>query len=119
MGPQEKAFYALVEFRSALQDYKSGTSMQRAAKRYLAVLGICLKAGKEGYTHEMLFAGHLSARLGHLRKAAGFFMDSAKQFEQEAKLKLARETYELAATCLQEIGDDRMAKKVRAAARLR
>jgi tetratricopeptide (TPR) repeat protein len=116
MGAQERAYYALVEYRSALQDYMSGAPMRRAAQRYLNALNTCLKGGKEGYSHEMLFAGHLSAKLGYLKKAAGFFMDSAKQFEHEAKLKLAREMYELAAICFRKIGDDKTAKKVRAAA---
>jgi len=115
MGAQEKTFYALVEFRSALQDYRSGTMMRRAAKRYLTALEICLKAGKEGYSHEMLFAGYLSAKIGLLKKAATLFMDSAKQFEQE-KPNLAREMYELAASCFEKVGKKRTAKRVRTAA---
>jgi tetratricopeptide (TPR) repeat protein len=120
MGAQERAYYALIEYRAALQNYMSGASMRRAAQQYLRALNTCLEAGKEGYSHEMLFAGHLSARLGQLKRAAEFFMDSAKQFEQESKVKLAREMYELASTYFQRIGNTNTAKKVRtAAARLR
>ncbi len=46
MGTQEKAYYALVEFRSALQDYVSGTSMRRAAKLYLNSLRSALRQGR-------------------------------------------------------------------------
>lgn len=116
MGAQERAHYALVEYRGALQDYMSGAAMRRAAQRYLNALNMCLKAGKEGYSHEMLFAGHLSAKLGFLKKAAEFFMDSAEQFEQEAKLKLAREMYELAALCFQKVGERKTTKRVRVTA---
>jgi tetratricopeptide (TPR) repeat protein len=104
MGAQEKAYYALIEFRGAVQDYSSGESMRRAAHAYLKALNTCLTAGKEGYSHEMLFAGHLSIKMGQLRKAAGFFKDSAKQFEQERKPKLAREMHRLAAVCLEKAG---------------
>jgi tetratricopeptide (TPR) repeat protein len=96
MGAEEKAYYALIEYRSALQDYVSGPRMLKAAKSYLKALDTCLKGGKEGYSHEMLFAGHLSAKVGLFRKAAGFFQESAKQFEQESKLTLAREMRKLA-----------------------
>ncbi len=102
MGAQERAYYALIEFRGAVQDYSSGESMRRAAHAYLKTLNTCLTAGKEGYSHEMLFAGHLSIKMDQLRKAAGFFNDSAKQFEEERKRKLAREMHRLAADCLQK-----------------
>jgi tetratricopeptide (TPR) repeat protein len=116
MGAQERAYYALVEFRDALQNYKSGALMRRAAQRYLKALGICLKAGKEGYSHEMLFAGHLSAKLGSAKRAAAFFADSAMQFEQEKKRKLAREMYELAAVYYAKSGILGFAKKMQTAA---
>ena len=96
MGKQERAYYALVEYRGAVQDYMRGQLMRRAAKRYLNALSICLKGGKEGYSHEMLFAGYLAGKIGLPKKAASFFKESAKQFEHEAKLELSRETYTLA-----------------------
>jgi hypothetical protein len=116
MGSQERAYYALVEFRSAVQDYKSGASLLRAARSYLKALKICLKTSKEGYSHEMLFAGHLSAKMGLLKTAASFFADSAKQLEQERKLNLAREMYQLAADYSDKAGDRRSANKLRSAA---
>ncbi len=116
MGAQERAYYALVEFRGALQDFMSGAPMRRAAIRYLKALETCLKGGKEGYSHEMLFAGHLSAKIGFRRKAAGFFMDCGKQFEREAKLKLAHEMYDLSAHYFEKAGDLKMAQNSRAAA---
>lgn len=102
MGAQERAYYALIEFRGAVQDYSSGESMRRAAHAYLKTLNTYLTGGKESYSHEMLLAGHLSSKMGQLRKVAGFFNDSAKQFEQERKPKLAREMHRLAAVCLEK-----------------
>lgn len=101
MSAQEKAYYALIEFRGAVQDYRSGESMRRAAEAYLQALNTCLKAGKEGFSHEMLFAGYLSKKIGQLRKAANLFADSAVQFNRERKLKLAQEMNRLAAACLE------------------
>jgi tetratricopeptide (TPR) repeat protein len=116
MELQERAYYALVEFRHALQEYMPGPSMRRAAQRHIKALEVCLKGGKEGYSHEMLFAGYLAAKLGMLRKSANFFLDSAKQFEQETKLKLAREMYEMAAFSFEKMGDNETARAVRSAA---
>ncbi len=96
MGEPERAYYALLEFRSALQDYGSGKRMRRAAARYLHSLTTCLKHSKEGYSHEMLFAGFLSAKLGSHKQAGRFFRDSSKQFEQGGDTQLAREIRELA-----------------------
>ncbi len=96
MGEPERAYYALLEFRSALQDYGSGKRMRRAAVRYLHSLTTCLKHSKEGYSHEMLFAGFLSAKLGSHKQAGRFFRDSSKQFEQGGDTQLAREIRELA-----------------------
>ncbi len=96
MGEPERAYYALLEFRSALQDYGSGKRMPRAAARYLHSLTTCLKYSKEGYSHEMLFAGFLSAKLGSHKQAGRFFRDSSKQFEQNRDTELAREIRELA-----------------------
>ncbi len=96
MGEPERAYYALLEFRSALQDYGSGKRMRRAAARYLHSLTTCLKHSKEGYSHEMLFAGFLSAKLGSHKQAGRFFRDSSKQFEQNRDAELAREIRELA-----------------------
>ncbi len=111
MGGQERAYYALIEYRSALQDYRTGPGMRRTARLYLNALNKCLKAGKEGYSHEMLFAGHLSAKLGLTRRAANFFMNSANQFKNEAKTKLAHEMYAMAAISFEKAGDSKMAKK--------
>lgn len=97
MGAQERAYYALVEFRSAVQDYSSSRLMRRAAKCYLKALSACLRGGKEGYSHEMLFAGHLCAKLKMPQRAASFFTDSAQQFSRESKNDLAAEMLSLAA----------------------
>jgi tetratricopeptide (TPR) repeat protein len=113
MGTQERAYYALVEFRSALQEYMAGPAMKRAGQRSVKALDTCLKGGKEGYSHEMLIAGYLSAKLGMLKKSATFFTDSAKQFEREAKLKLAREMYEMPAFSFDKAGDHKTATTVR------
>ncbi len=43
-------------------------------------------------------------------------MDPAKQFEQEKKLDLAREVYEMAADCLEKSGRKVVANKLRSAA---
>ena len=104
MGEPERAYYVLLEFRSALQDYGSGKGMRRAAARYLTALTTCLKHGKEGYSHEMLFAGFLSAKLGSHKRAGGFFMDSAEQFKQGKDTELAREIYTLASKHFQRAG---------------
>ena len=91
MGSQERAYYALVEFRSAVQDYRTVGGMRRAALAYLRALDTCLRTSKEGYSHEMLFAGFLSKKLGLRTKAVDFFKDAAEQFEREGKSQLARE----------------------------
>ncbi len=114
MGEPERAYYALLEFRSALQDYGSGKGMQRAAARYLTALITCLKHGKQGYSHEMLFAGFLSAKLGSHKRAGRFFVDSAKQFEQGKDPALAREIYEFASKHFQRAGAHRDAVKAHA-----
>jgi tetratricopeptide (TPR) repeat protein len=93
MAEPERAYYALLEFRSALQDYGSGKNFRRTATRYLAALEKCLKHGDEGYSHEMLFAGFLSAKLGANSKAARFFTKASKQ-PKEARL--SNEVNELA-----------------------
>ena len=111
MGEPERAYYALLEFRSSLQDYGSGKRMRRAAARYLAALATCLKHSKEGYSHEMLFAGFLSAKLGSHKRAGRFFMDSAKQFEQGKDTALTREIYALASKQFQRAGARRDAVK--------
>lgn len=95
MGSQEKAYYALVEFRTAIQDYRTIRGMRRATGAYLKALDTCLRASKEGYSHEMLFAGFLAKKLGLRKKAAGFLEDAAEQFERDGKLSLARELREL------------------------
>ncbi len=114
MGEPERAYYALLEFRSALQDYGSGKGMPRAAARYLTALTTCLEHGKEGYSHEMLFAGFLSSKLGSDKRAGRFFMDSAKQFEQGKDTELAREIYSLALKHFQRAGARRDAVKAHA-----
>jgi tetratricopeptide (TPR) repeat protein len=94
MRSQERTYYALVEFRSAIQDYKNTKGMRRVTNAYLKALDTCLKASKEGYSHEMLFAALLAKKLGLRKKAAGFFKDAAKQFERDGKSTLARELHE-------------------------
>ena len=114
MGEPERAYYALLEFRSALQDYGSGKEMQRAAARYLTALTTCLKHGKEGYSHEMLFAGFLSANLGSHKRAGRFLMDSAEQFKQGRDTELAREIYTIASKHFRRAGIRRDAVKAHA-----
>ncbi len=97
MGTQERAYYAVLEFRSAIQDYKLVPSTRRATKSYLKALGVCLERGKEGYSHEMLFAGLLCAKLKMPQRAAAFFIDCAQQFSRESKNELAVEMYAMAA----------------------
>jgi hypothetical protein len=117
MGPQERAYYAMVEFRSAIQDYAHTPSMRSAAYSYLKALEICLKAGKEGYSHEMLFAASLCAKIHAFKKAAGFFAETAAEFEKEKQRGLARESYLLGAPYYEKSGNARLARELRAAAR--
>jgi tetratricopeptide (TPR) repeat protein len=97
MGASERAYYAMVEFHSAIQDYAHSLAMRGAARRYLNALDVCLRAGKEGYSHEMLFAAHLCAKIRDFTRAAHFFSDTAEQFKKEKLPKLARDATESAA----------------------
>jgi tetratricopeptide (TPR) repeat protein len=115
MGVQERAYYGMVEFRSALQDYAPNSSMRRAAKSYLNSLTICLRTSKEGYSHEMLFAAHLYAKIREFKRAADFFADTAEEFKKEKEVKLANETYELAAKYYVRSGNSRFARRKAAA----
>lgn len=110
MGPQERAYYALVEYRAAVQDYARRPQMRRAGLRYLGALENCLKTSKEGYSHEMIFAGFPSARIGLWRKAAGFFAESAAQLQKESEFSLAREMFETAEFYLRKLGSLKAAK---------
>jgi len=111
MGQQERAYYGLIEFRSAVQDYTPDASMRKAAKNYMRALSLCLKAGKEGYSHEMLFAGHLSSKIKDFKRAAEFFADAAEQLKNEPKL--ARGSCELAARYYERSGNHLAAAKLR------
>lgn len=97
MGTSERAYYAMIEFRCAIQDYAPRLAMRRTARGYLKALNICLKAGKEGYSHEMLFAAHLCVCIRDFKRATKFFADTAEQFEKERLLELAKEANYLAA----------------------
>jgi hypothetical protein len=111
MGLQERAYYAMIEFRSAIQDYVPSSTIRKNAKNYLNALSICLKAGKEGYSHEMLFAAHLCVKTGAFNKAGQLFADAAEQLENEPRL--AREAFELACKCYERLGNRRTAAKLR------
>ena len=116
MTPQERAYYAMVEFRAALQDYAPDLSRRGAVQSYLKTLATCLKPGKEGYSHEMLFAANLCAKTHAYRRAAIFFADTALQFQKERQESLARESYRLAVRYCEKSGDAKLARKLRAAA---
>ncbi len=113
MGPSERAYYSMVEFRCAIQDYAPSMAMRRAARSYLNALGICLRAGKEGYSHEMLFAAHLCAKIRDFTRAAQFFADTAEQFKKEKLPKLAKDATELASKYYERSGNFRTARKLR------
>jgi len=115
MGLQERAYYGMIEFRSAIQDYVPNSSIRTAGKNYLNALGICLKTSKEGYSHEMLFAAHLCAKISAFMRAGHFFADAAEQFKSEPRL--ARKTFELAIQYYEQSGERRAARKLRAASR--
>lgn len=111
MGEPERAYYALLEFRSALQDYGSGKKMRQAAARYLAALAACLKHGGEGYSHETLFAGFLCSKLGAQRRAGRFFASAGKYLQEE---DLSKEAYALASQHFLLGRDRRSAARARA-----
>jgi tetratricopeptide (TPR) repeat protein len=115
MGPQERAYYAMVEFRGAIQDYAPNPSL-RAAHNYLRALQVCLKAGKEGYSHEMLFAANLCAKIHEFKRAAELFDDAATLFEKEKQGGLAHESYLLGAEYYEKSGNARLGRKLRATA---
>ena len=76
----------------------------------MGALETCLKASKEGYSHEMIFAGFLSARMGLWSKAAGLFAESAAQLQKESEFALAREMFETAEFYLNKIRSLKAAK---------
>ena len=115
MGPQERAYYAMLEFRGAVQDLAPDASMPSAAYGYLKTLKVCLKTGKDGYSHEMLFAAHLCAKIHEFRQAAEFFAETATQFEKEGQGALAKESRILEAQYYERSGDGRLIRKLRAA----
>ena len=115
MGASERAYYGMVEFRCAIQDYAPSLAMRRAAKGYLDALSVCLRTGKEGYSHEMLFAAYLCVRIRDFTRAAQFFADAAEQFKKEKILKLARDAKELAAKYYERLGNSRAARNLRTA----
>jgi len=116
MGRQERAYYAMGEFRAAIQDYTPYLSGRSAVRSYLKALAICLEPGKEGYSHEMLFAAHLCAKTHAYGRAARFFTDTALQFQKERQEVLARESYRLAVEYCKKAGEAELARKLRAAA---
>ena len=94
MGRQERAYYEMVEFRNAIQNYAPALlSRRKVVDKYLSTLGVCLKGGKEGYSHEMLLAAHLCAKIHEFKKASDFFAQAASQFKDEGQDKLARESH--------------------------
>jgi tetratricopeptide (TPR) repeat protein len=115
MGAQERAYYAMLEFRGAVQDLAPDVSMRRAADSYLKALKMCLNAGKEGYSHEMLFAAHLCVKIHEFKDAAGFFAESAAQFEKEGQTELAEESHLLEGQYFERSGAGRLTGKLRAA----
>lgn len=77
MGREERAYYGMVEFRNAIQNYAPALlSRRKVVDRYLSALRVCLKGGKEGYSHEMLFAAHLCVKIHEFRQAADFFTEA-------------------------------------------
>ena len=116
MGRQERAYYAMGEFRAAIQDHTPHLSKHNAVRSYLKALAICLEQGKEGYSHEMLFAAHLCAKTHAYGRAARFFTDTALQFQKERQEAMARESYRLAAQYCEKAGEVKLARKLRAAA---
>jgi tetratricopeptide (TPR) repeat protein len=114
MGKSERAYYGMVEFRAAIQDYAPNLARRTAVQSYLKALAICLKPGKEGYSHEMLFAAHLCAKLREFKTAAAYFEDTAKQFETEKQVDLAKETYALAAQFYDKAGSAGLARRLHA-----
>ena len=115
MGLQERAYYAMVEYRSAVQDYAPNLSGRSVARAYLRALAVCLKGGYEGYSHEMLFAGHLCAKIHEFKKAAQFFAETAEMFSKNKEERLARESYSLAAKYFMRCGDLTAARRCWAA----
>jgi tetratricopeptide (TPR) repeat protein len=115
MAAQERAYYAMLEFRGAVQDWAPDASRRSAADRYLKTFKMCLSSGKEGYSHEMLFAAHLCAKLHHFKQAAEFFAETATQFEKEGQAALAKESHLLEAQYYERSGDGRLVRKLRAA----
>ena len=105
----------MVEYRYAIQDYTPSSLLRKPARSYLKALAACLKAGKEGYSHEMLFAAHLYVKLHEFKRAAEYFTDTAKQFEKEKQTSLANESYLLASQCYEKSGNSRLARKLIAA----
>jgi tetratricopeptide (TPR) repeat protein len=116
MGRQERAYYAAVEFHAAIQDYAPKLARHGEVQSYLRALGVCLEAGKEGYSHEMLFAAHLCAKIHVFRQAAVFFTDCAVRFQKEGQSVLARECYRLGAQCYERSRKPKLAEKLRALA---
>ena len=116
MGRQERAYYAMVEFRAAVQDYVPNLSRRSAVRSYLKMLAICLETGKEGYSHEMLFAAHLCAQIHAYRKASVFFADTAMQLHKEGQGALARESYRLGVQYYGKSRSANLTRKLRAAA---
>ncbi len=116
MGKEDRAYYGLMEFRAAIQNYAPNLSGRGVVDSYMIALDICLKPGKEGYSHEMLFAAHLYAKMRQLRKAAVFFAETGAQFQKERQHALARQSYQLGAQYFERTGNARVALKLRGAA---
>jgi tetratricopeptide (TPR) repeat protein len=115
MGASERAYYGMVEFHCAIQDYAPSLAMRKAAKGYLDALSVCLRTGKEGYSHEMLFAAHLCVKIRDFTRAGQFFADAAEEFKKEKVLKLAKDAKELATKYYERSGNSRTASKLRTA----
>ena len=113
MGRQERTYYALVEYRAAVQDRAPNLSERGGADRYLKALAICVGPGKEGYSHEMLFAAHLCIKIRAYKRAAVFFADCGSQFRKDGQRGLARECYGLGAEYFEKSGNARRTRELR------
>ena len=113
MGRQERAYHALVEYRAAVQDHAPNLSRRRVVDSYLKALAICSGPGEEGYSHEMLFAAHLCAKIHAYKRAAAFFADCGTQFRKDRDRSLASECYRLGAEYYEKSGNTKMAQGLR------
>lgn len=84
MPTDERNYFALVEYRNAVQDLHGDPSLNDAAKEYAAVLKENFSAGAEGLTHEGLFAGAFFRTVGDHLTAAKYLFDTAEAMSEQA-----------------------------------